>query len=57
MDQEKDYITLVEILSKELKRMSNEKDMYKSLWEQAESTIRKMKEAEQDVRGVQTDAV
>lgn len=54
MDHENEYITLIEIVVKELRRVKSEKDMYKSLWEQAESTIRKMEEARQDVCGVQT---
>lgn len=57
MDHEKDYIEVTEFLCTELKRIKSEKDLYKGMWEQAEEELRKLKEMESDVRGVQADTL
>lgn len=57
MDHEKAYIEVTEFLCTELKRIKSEKDLYKGMWEQAEEELRKLKEMESDVRGVQVDTL
>ena len=57
MDHEKAYIEVTEFLCTELKRIKSVKDLYKGMWEQAEEELRKLKEMESDVRGVQADTL
>ena len=41
----------------ELKRIKTQSDLYKGMWEQAEEELKKLKEMENDVRGVQADTL
>ena len=57
MDHEKDYIEVTEFLCTELKRIKTQSDLYTGMWEQAEEELKKLKEMENDVRGVQADTL
>ena len=57
MDHEKAYIEVTEFLCTELKRIKLQSDLYKGMWEHAEEELRKLKEMESDVRGVQADTL
>lgn len=57
MDHEKAYIEVTEFLCTELKRIKAQSDLYKGMWEQAEEELRKLKEMESDVCGVQAESL
>lgn len=57
MEYQDEYINIIAYLSNEAKRLRAERNLYKSLWEQAEAEVRKLKEEDPDVYGVPSDAL